>query len=125
MDRRFLRRRVTVQHDGNGERCTPGESETQVSGEVLLYPYYTVSGNQDHYLVANNSYRGIVAKVRFLEGRRGRPVLDFNLYLSAHDSWAAVVSQTADNGGAMLNDRSQLHDARDPDIGDRILRRGL
>jgi hypothetical protein len=72
-------------------------------GQVLLYPYYTVNKSQDTYFsVANNSYRGIVAKVRFLEGRRGRPVLDFNLYLSAHDSWAAVVSQTADNGGAML-----------------------
>ena len=72
-------------------------------GQVLLYPYYTVNKSQDTYVsITNNSYRGIVAKVRFLEGRKGRPVLDFNLYLSAHDTWTAAISQTADNGGAVL-----------------------
>jgi len=78
-------------------------------GQALIYPYYTVNKSQDTYLtIANNGWHGVVAKVRFLEGRNGRPVLDFNLYLSAHDTWSGVVSQTGDDGGAMLktSDRS-------------------
>jgi len=62
-------------------------------GQVLIYPYYTVNKSQDTYLsVANASDVGKVVRVRFHEGYNGRNVLDFTLYLSAHDTWAATVS---------------------------------
>lgn len=73
-------------------------------GEVLLFPYYTVNNSQDTQVsIANDSPYGLVAKVRFLDGRMGRPVLDFDLYLSAHDTWTANVSQVNDDGGAILS----------------------
>ena len=62
-------------------------------GQVLIYPYYTVNKNQDTYVsVVNESDVGKVVAVRFLESYNGRTVLDFNLYLSAHDVWTAAIS---------------------------------
>jgi hypothetical protein len=80
-------------------------------GQVLIYPYYTVNKSQDTYLtVANASDVGKVVKVRFLEGYNGREVLDFNLFLSAHDVWAATISapDSTESSGARLSwsDRS-------------------
>ncbi|MEO7756499.1 MAG: hypothetical protein ABIS07_07955, partial [Dokdonella sp.] len=67
-------------------------------GQVLLYPYYTVNKNQDTVLtVTNVSDHAKVVKVQFLEGYNGRTVVDFNLYLSAHDLWNATISSS---GGA-------------------------
>jgi hypothetical protein len=72
-------------------------------GQVLIYPYYTVNKNQDTLIsVANTTDVGKVARVIFVEGINGREVLDFRLFLSAHDVWTAAISQTADDGGAML-----------------------
>lgn len=72
------------------------------TGQVLLYPYYTVNANQDTYVtVANSQYRPVVAKVRFLEGQRGRPVLDLTVVLRPHAVWTAAVT-LSDSGGAKL-----------------------
>lgn len=72
-------------------------------GQVLLYPYYTVNNSQDTLLsVVNTSDVGKMAKVRFLEGYNGRTVLDFDIFLSAHDTWTAVVSQADGSSGAKL-----------------------
>ena len=38
-------------------------------------------------------------KVRFLEGKNSREVLDFNLYLSAKDVWTAAIIPTTDGAG--------------------------
>lgn len=61
-------------------------------GQVLLYPYYTVNGNNSTVLsVVNTTSAGKAVKVRFLDARNSREVLDFNLYLSEFDVWTAAV----------------------------------
>jgi hypothetical protein len=62
------------------------------TGQVLIYPYYTVNaGNQTLLSVVNTTNRGKAVKVRFLEGRNSQEVLDFNLYLSREDVWTAAI----------------------------------
>lgn len=69
------------------------------TGQVLVFPYYTVKGNQQTMLsVANTTQVGKVVKVRFREAYNGRAVLDFNLYLSPLDVWTANVFALADAG---------------------------
>ena len=61
------------------------------TGQVLLYPYYTVRNKvagvaapfNTLLSVVNSTVSAKVVKVRFLEGKNSREVLDFNLYLSA------------------------------------------
>jgi len=61
-------------------------------GQVLLYPYYTANaGNQTILSVVNTTDNAKAVKVRFLEGFNSREVLDFNLYMSHHDVWVAVI----------------------------------
>jgi hypothetical protein len=66
-------------------------------GQVLIYPYYTtradVGGNAYTSLlsVVNTTSSAKAVKVRFLEGKNSREVLDFNLFLSKHDVWTAAI----------------------------------
>ncbi len=72
-------------------------------GQVLLYPYYTVNGgNQTLLTVGNSTEHGKAVKVRFLEGRNGREVLSFNVYLSPFDVWTAAIFAQSPNGPANL-----------------------
>lgn len=65
------------------------------TGQVLLYPYYTVqNGYQTYVNVVNTTDRAKSVKVRILEGMNSQEVLDFNLYLSPNDEWAAKISMT-------------------------------
>ena len=81
-------------------------------GQVLLYPYYTVreysAGNPYNSLlsVVNSTASAKAVKVRFLEGKNSREVLDFNLYLSHHDVWVAAIIPTADGAGIVTPDNS-------------------
>jgi hypothetical protein len=99
-------------------------------GQVLIYPYYTVrnvlpdvpglpapcTGAQCTDITApfnsllsvvNSTASAKAVKVRFLEGRNSREVLDFNLYLSAKDVWGAALVPNAAGGATMLvTDRS-------------------
>jgi hypothetical protein len=82
-------------------------------GEALIYPYYTVnsdaSGNAYNSLlsVVNTTNSAKAVKVRFLEGKNSKEVLDFNLFLSKHDVWtAAVVPNTAGGGSVISFDKS-------------------
>lgn len=71
------------------------------TGQVLIYPYYTVRGGTDTYLSVVNTTNSVKAvKVRFTEGKNSREVLDFNLYLSPQDVWTGAIVATTD--GAML-----------------------
>lgn len=81
-------------------------------GQVLIYPYYTVRTN-----TAGNSYQSLISvvntgasarivKVRFLEGKNSREVLDFNLFLSKYDVWVAGIVATADGAGIFTPDKS-------------------
>lgn len=72
-------------------------------GQALVYPYYTVNkGNQTLVSVVNTTNRVKAVKVRFLEGRNSKEVLDFNLYLSPFDVWVGAVSATGATGAAQL-----------------------
>jgi len=77
-------------------------------GQALIYPYYTVqadaSGNAYNSLlsVVNTTNSAKAVKVRFLEGKNSREVLDFNLFLSKHDVWTAAVLPSSSGGGRVL-----------------------
>ena len=61
-------------------------------GEVLIFPYYTTNADNFTILsVVNTSDEAKAVKVRFLEGKNSREVLDFNLYMSKYDVWTASV----------------------------------
>lgn len=65
---------------------------TDGTGQVLIYPYYTVNANNQTLLsVVNTTNRGKAVKVRILEGRNSQEVLDFNLFLSREDVWTAAI----------------------------------
>jgi len=69
------------------------------TGQVLVYPYYTVNKNQQTVIsVVNTTNLAKAVKVRFLEGHNSREVLDFNLFLSEFDVWTASVFALADGG---------------------------
>ncbi|HEY6941587.1 hypothetical protein [Dokdonella sp.] len=72
------------------------------SGQVLVFPYYTANDGQDTLVtIGSLADRAQVVKVRFLEGYNSRPVLDFDLYLPANETWVGAVTKAAD-GRAML-----------------------
>src|SRR5438270_13128333 len=85
-------------------------------GQVLIYPYYTVQtdaigGTFASLLsVVNSTSSSKAVKVRFLEGKNSQEVLDFNLYLSPNDVWAAGIVRTGTGAGAgagiYTNDKS-------------------
>ena len=53
-------------------------------GQLLLYPHYTVRfGNVTAISIVNTTSLTKAVKVRFLEGKNSREVLDFNLFLFA------------------------------------------
>lgn len=67
-------------------------------GQVLIFPYYTVNAdNLTLISVVNTTNNAKAVKVRVLEGRNSREVLDFNLYLSEHDVWTAFLAPTPEN----------------------------
>ncbi len=77
-------------------------------GQVLLYPYYTVrsdaGGNVYSTLlsVVNGTGSAKAVRVRFLEGKDARPVLDLNLFLSPYDVWTAAVLPDPNSDGARV-----------------------
>lgn len=80
-------------------------------GQALIYPYYTVrsvGGNAFHtYLTVGNSASDAKAlRVRLREGRNGREVLSFNLYLGPNDMWAGALVPTADGARLLTTDAS-------------------
>jgi hypothetical protein len=71
-------------------------------GQVLIYPYYTVNGDNVTLLsVVNTTDHGKAVKVRFLEGMNSVEVLDFNLYMSAYDVWAGAIVPDGEGGAAL------------------------
>ncbi len=80
-------------------------------GQVLLYPYYTVrtvgSEGYNTYLSVVNIQNTVKAvKVRFLEGKNARPVVDFNVYLSPYDMWTGALVSTDTGTRLLTTDRS-------------------
>jgi hypothetical protein len=81
------------------------------TGQVLVYPYYTVQssgGNSwNTYLsVVNTTSRAKAVKVRVLEGKTSAEVLDFNLFLSPNDMWTAAIIPSGAGAAIMTADLS-------------------
>lgn len=77
------------------------------TGQVLLFPYYTVNSVDStayatYVHLVNTSNAPKAVKVRFREAKNSRDVLDFNVYLSAHDVWTGTVSKSTTTDGAVL-----------------------
>ena len=76
-------------------------------GSVLIYPYYTVRSNASGFAyntllsVVNTTASAKAVKVRFLEGKNSREVLDFNLFLSGNDVWTAAITANAAGGASV------------------------
>jgi hypothetical protein len=81
-------------------------------GQVLIYPYYTTRANAagnvyNSLLSVVNSTASVKAvKVRFLEGKNSREVLDFNLFLSPKDVWTAGIVPFGAGAGIITQDKS-------------------
>jgi hypothetical protein len=86
-------------------------------GQVLIYPYYTVRTVPTGVVGTDAAYNSLLSvvnstasvkavKVRFLEGKNSREVLDFNLYLSAKDVWTTAIIPTTDGAGIFTTDKS-------------------
>ena len=68
------------------------------TGQVLIYPYYTVNHQQTLVSVINTTRHGKALKFRFREGYDGRDVANFNVYLGPYDSWVGAVFDTSSDG---------------------------
>ncbi len=76
-------------------------------GQVLIYPYYTVrNDNVTALSIINTTTLTKAVKVRFLEGKNSREVMDFNLFLAPTDVWTGVVLPTANGARIETGDNS-------------------
>jgi len=78
------------------------------TGQVLLYPYYTVRNNfvTSVSVVNTSQVQTKAVKVRIIEGKNSAEVLDFNVYLSPRDMWSGSISQTTDGARITTTDSS-------------------
>ncbi|HET7843090.1 MAG TPA: hypothetical protein VFL14_03000 [Xanthomonadales bacterium] len=77
--------------------------DSRGTGQVLLYPYYTVNaGNQTLLSVVNTTNRAKAVKVRFLEARNSKQALGFSVYLGPFDTWTAAVFASSATGPASI-----------------------
>ena len=80
------------------------------TGQVLIYPYFTVNHQQTLVSVINTTEHGKALKIRFREAYDGRDVANFNVYLGPFDSWVGSVFDTSgdETGAAAIatNDNS-------------------
>ncbi|MCB1582559.1 MAG: hypothetical protein KDI92_05790 [Xanthomonadales bacterium] len=64
-------------------------------GESIILPFYTVNNNLNTLITVNNSTDDVKAlKLHFREGKEGKAVLSFNLYLAPQDIWTAGIVPT-------------------------------
>ena len=91
------------------ERAAAVTLNPQGTGQVLLFPFYTVNGqNQTLISIANTTARAKAIAVHFREARNGRPVGNLNVYLAPFDTWTGAITQSLNGAGARLvvRDRS-------------------
>jgi len=63
------------------------------TGQVLIYPYYTVNGGNDTELsVTNKNTVGKALRIQFSEAHNHRDVLGFNIYIGPNATWTANVT---------------------------------
>ncbi len=92
-------------------------------GQALIYPYYTVRNGANGFAyntllsVVNTTGSAKAVKVRFLEGKNSKEVLDFNLFLSKKDVWTAAVVATANGAAVTSTDNSCILPTQLPAAG--------
>ncbi len=80
------------------------------TGQVLIYPYYSVNNDLNTlYSIVNTTADTKAVKVRFLEGENTLEVLDFNVYLSAFDVWTGALIPTVSTQAGHLGEPSVNH----------------
>lgn len=80
------------------------------SGEVLIYPYYTVrNGTISLLSLVNGSTEGKAVRLRAREAIGGRTVAELNVFLSPIDVWTAAIVPTSDGATIISNDKSCTH----------------
>ncbi len=73
----------------------PMTIDQQGTGQVLLYPYYTVRNDLNTLIsVVNTTDQVKALGVTFYEGRNSRRTFRFYLYLDAYDVWTAALLET-------------------------------
>ena len=73
------------------------------TGEVLMFPFYNAdNGNATNMHIVNTTAAPKAIKIRFVEYKNSDEVLDFNLYLSAHDHFAFGVIKDPNGTGAAV-----------------------
>jgi hypothetical protein len=66
------------------------------TGQVILYPFYSTEGGGNTLLhVSNTTDSAKAVKVRLMEGVSSSVVLEFNLYLPAHGTFASAINEDA------------------------------
>src|SRR5690349_12019756 len=73
-------------------------TSTDGTGQVLLYPYYSVrptpttgSANNTLVSIVNRTMRGKAVKLRVHEAKAGAPVHEMNVFVSLRDTWTAAL----------------------------------
>lgn len=88
--------------DANAVHVSPNGT-----GQVLIFPYYTVRNGFNTLLSVTNTQKNTKAvKVQFREGMNGRDVMNFNLFLSPNDTWTGAVLETQQGARLVTNDNS-------------------
>ena len=63
-------------------------------GSAVVVPYYTVNDDWRTLLnITNTTANSLAVKVRFLEARNGRDILNFTIALAPGDAWAGWLSR--------------------------------
>jgi hypothetical protein len=92
-------------------------------GQALIYPYYTVRNGANGFAyntllsVVNTTLSAKAVKVRFLEGKNSKEVLDFNLFLSKNDVWVATIFATSNGAAVSSPDNSCILPSQLPAAG--------
>jgi hypothetical protein len=99
----MIKRKLLAMAVGAGIGCG-GASAVSLDGDgigqALIYPYYTVQNSgtdswNTYLSVVNRQDKAKALRVRFREGRNGREVGGFNLFLAPQDVWTGVVVPVA------------------------------
>jgi hypothetical protein len=86
----------------------------QGTGQVLLFPYYTVNSNQSTLLtLVNTTNAAKMLQIKFREGYNSRAVLDFHVFVGPNDSWTATVFALQPRDGASIMTRDESCTAPD------------
>ena len=78
------------------------------TGQVLLFPYYTVNAGQTTLIsLVNTTAKAKALRIQFREAYNAREVMDFSLFLGPHDSWTGAVGSNGDTSAGFVLTRDE------------------